>query len=64
MKWNIQSLLAVGATVFVFGILIMLLFIEIPEENKDLVNTTFATIVGGSIVLAFSYYFGDSDKRS
>jgi hypothetical protein len=42
--------------------LVALLFVEVPENNKEILTSVFSTLVGGSIVLAFSYYFGDSNK--
>jgi hypothetical protein len=61
-KNDIKKFLAIGSMVSVFGILFLLLFFEVPTNNREIFNTTFSMIIGGSIVLAFTYYFGDSDK--
>jgi hypothetical protein len=61
-KTTTKQLLAIGSMVLVFSILLLLIFIEVPENNREIFNTTFSMIIGGSIVLAFTYYFGDSDK--
>lgn len=61
-KITTKQLLAVGSMILVFSILLLLIFIEVPENNREIFNTTFSMIIGGSIVLAFTYYFGDSDK--
>jgi ABC-type Na+ efflux pump permease subunit len=61
-NWTTKKILAIGSMFFVFGILFLLMFIEIPVNNREIFNTTFSMIIGGSIVLAFSYYFGDSDR--
>lgn len=62
MNEKTKKYLALGCTLAVFTILLSLIFIEVPENNKDIVNTTFSTLIGGTIVIAFTYYFGDSDK--
>jgi len=62
MKWTIQAVLAAFATLMCFGFLGALIFVEVPENNKELLSSSFGTLIGGSIVLAFSYYFGDSNK--
>jgi uncharacterized membrane protein len=64
MTEKVKMYLAIGCTAAVFIIVMLLIFIEVPENNKELVNTTFSALIGGTIVLAFSYYFGDSDKVS
>lgn len=62
MTEKTKQYLAIGSAAAVFAILILLLFVEVPENNKDILNTTFSAIIGGTIVIAFTYYFGDSDK--
>ena len=62
MDDKVKKLLAVGSMVFVFTILSALIFVEIPVNNIDIFNTTFGMIIGGSITLSYTYYFGDSDK--
>jgi uncharacterized membrane-anchored protein len=64
MSERTKKWLAIICTVAVFGILAVLIFVEIPENNKDIVNTTFSAIIGGTIVIAFTYYFGDSDRNN
>jgi len=59
---KVKKFLAAGSMVAVFGILTTLIFVEVPVNNTDIFNTTFGMIIGGSITLAFTYYFGDSDK--
>lgn len=62
MKWTIQAVLAAFATIMCFLFLGAMIFVEVPANNKELLASSFGTLIGGSIVLAFSYYFGDSNK--
>lgn len=64
MSEKTKKILAITCTIAVFAILGVLIFIEIPENNKDIINTTFSALIGGTIVIAFTYYFGDSDKNN
>ena len=61
-KFTTKQFLSFGAMLGIFSILIMMMFIEIPANNKEIFNTTLSTLIGGTIVLAYTYYFGDSDK--
>lgn len=61
-KITTKQLLAFGSTLCIFALLFLMMFVELPENNKEIFNTTLSTLIGGTIVLAFTYYFGDSDK--
>lgn len=41
-----------------------LFLLRFQKNNTEIFNTAFGMVIGGSIVLAFSYYFGDSDKTT
>lgn len=64
MSERTKKWLALICTFAVFTLLGILIFVEIPENNKDIINTTFSALIGGTIVIAFTYYFGDSDRNN
>lgn len=63
-KQDIRNVLAVIATVFAFGYLVALTFLEIPERNKDVVNTLSGVLIGGTVVTVYNYFFGNSKKQT
>lgn len=42
--------------------LILLFFVDIPSQNKDMVNF-FLGAICGVITTVFGFYFGDSEQR-
>lgn len=63
-KQDIQNVLAVIATVFAFVYLICLTFIPIPKENKELVMTLSGVVIGGTVVVVYNFFFGNSKKQT
>lgn len=56
---QVKTLIALGVGVLS---IIGLFFIEIPKDNRDLVNIALGTVIGwgGSVI---SFYFGNIDKN-
>ena len=52
--------LSIGLFSFAAIIIILLLFIEIPESNKDVVNFILGIVVGTGLTGMFQYFFGSS----
>lgn len=62
LGFNIRSILAVIILVGSFTILGTMLFHEIPDRNKDVVNICIGIVLGASMGAVTGYYFGDSKK--
>jgi hypothetical protein len=66
---SIRGGLALVTVVFVFSWLTILIFHEIPDRNKDIVNTLGSLVIGACFGSIFGYYYGaskdktDSDKQ-
>lgn len=62
VKVNIKNTISFSVLAFALFLLVGLFFLDIPAENKDLVNILLGSVVGwvSSIV---SFYFGSIDKR-
>jgi drug/metabolite transporter (DMT)-like permease len=52
--------LATGIFIFSAVIVLLLFFVEIPEENKDVVNFILGVVVGTGLTGVFQYFFGSS----
>jgi len=50
-------------TLCAFTILMMLLFKTIPDSNRDVFNTIIGVVIGGGLMAAYQYFYGDSDKK-
>jgi len=50
-------------TLCAFIILMMLLFKTIPDSNRDVFNTIIGVVIGGGLMAAYQYFYGDSDKK-
>jgi len=57
-KW-----IAVLSVCFMFSILTLLCFNEIPEKNTQLVSNTLSLMIGASFATIYGYYFGDSEGK-
>jgi hypothetical protein len=60
---DIRNILAVMATIFAFSFLTVLVFVELPERNRDIINTLGGVVIGGTVVAAFAFYFGNSKNN-
>jgi len=52
--------LAIGVFVFSASVVILLFFVEIPKENRDVVNFILGVVVGTGLTGIFQYFFGSS----
>lgn len=60
-KNRIQSILAIGITVFVLTYMLFVTFMEVPKNNQSYVQFAIGWLSGvGTMV--FGYYFGNSKK--
>ena len=61
-KQKVQSLLALGVVAFVLTFMLLLMFHQVPDHNRDFVNLGLGWLMGaGTSVLG--YYFGNSKKE-
>ena len=54
-QYILGSLIVLGF----FGLLVLLVYIAIPEENKDMLNLVVGALIG-SFTSVVGYYFGSS----
>lgn len=59
----IRHFLTTSIVVFVLILLISLFYLNIPMENKDLVNILLGAVIGWASNIV-SFYFGSSDKSN
>ena len=52
--------LAIGVFLFSATIVMMLFFIEIPDENRDIVNFILGVVIGTGLTSIFNFFFGSS----
>jgi VIT1/CCC1 family predicted Fe2+/Mn2+ transporter len=52
--------LATGVFVFSAVMVILLFFVSIPEQNRDVINFIMGVIVGTGLTSIFNYFFGSS----
>ena len=59
---QVKTYLSFSVLLFALLLLLGLFFLNIPRENKDLVNILLGAVVGwsGSVI---SFYFGSSDRE-
>ena len=65
MAWSkIQIRLFLGMIVAIgfFGLIASLVFIEIPESNRDIFKVLVG-FVGGAFITMISFYFGSSEGQ-
>ena len=62
VKIKITDLLALLITVGSFGFLYALLFVKIPDSNKDITNITIGFVLGSFVAGVAGFYFGASKK--
>jgi len=58
-----KTVMALVALVITSMAIAALFVVRIPEANRDMVNIVLGAIIGWGTTV-FSYYFGDSAKRS
>ena len=61
-KRNVRLIVALVVGVIFAGLLLSLIFIEVPEGNQDILKVLVG-FVGGAFVTMVAYYFGDSDGK-
>jgi len=44
-------------------ILVALIFFKIPDTNRDILNISLGTLIGGGVVAVINFYFGSSYER-
>jgi VIT1/CCC1 family predicted Fe2+/Mn2+ transporter len=57
---NFIYYLTTGVFVFSVVVVLLLFFVSIPKENKDVVNFILGVIVGTGLTGVFNYFFGSS----
>lgn len=62
VKVNIKNTISFSVLAFALFLLVGLFFLDIPAENKDLVNILLGSVVGWTSSIV-SFYFGSIDKR-
>jgi hypothetical protein len=62
IKEYTTELLAFLAVFGSLAIIILMFFVPVPQENRDMVNVLSGTVLSGS-GMVLSYYFGQSKKR-
>lgn len=53
--------LSIGAMFGVFSILYLLMFIEVPEDNRTIFDTSYGMIIGGTVVSVYNYFFTNNE---
>lgn len=61
-KTKIRITLAILLLVGFFGLIGIMLFFEVPEENADIIKVLVG-FIGGAFVTMVSFYFGDSEGK-
>jgi len=61
---NFIYYLATGTFIFSSSMVVMLFFVDIPENNRDVINFILGIIVGTGLVGIFQYFFGSSKGSS
>ena len=59
-----QLILAIMGVVFCLAWFAALLFVSIPEANKDLVNIITGAMISVCLTQIYQYYFGSSKSSS
>jgi uncharacterized membrane protein YqjE len=59
-----SDLLALISLICVTGIVVMLFFVPIPKENKQLIDTVVPILVTAGAVGIWNFYFGSSKQSS
>jgi len=60
----IKLILAIVMVVFSFAWFTVLLFVEVPTPNKELVSAASGAWLSTGITLIYQYYFGSSQNSS
>ena len=60
-KQKVKGVLSAWAALSSFSVIFALFVIKIPDGQHDLVYTLATCYITGSVILVYSYYFGDSD---
>lgn len=60
-KEKLFVLALAGFTVLMtFVVIILLMFVEVPKENKSIVDMALGILIGTGVVTILTYYFGSS----
>ena len=59
---NTRAYLAYIIVMSAFLVLILLFFLHVPSENKDMLNFALGNMFGIAVTVA-GFYFGSSDKK-
>jgi hypothetical protein len=63
IKESVTELLAIIIALGSFAFLFLLLFKDIPTQNKDIVNITIGFVLGSFVAGVAGYYFGSSKPK-
>ena len=63
IRQKIMVWYAIGMSAMVFVLIILLYFVEIPEQNKSIIEISIGTIIGICLGTPVGYYYGNSDKH-
>ena len=61
-KRGVRLIVAIILALTFSGVLLALIFLQIPEANADIMKVLVG-FLGGAFVTMISFYFGDSDSR-
>jgi len=61
-KRNVRLTIGLFALTLFAGLLLSLIFVEVPEGNRDILKVL-TGFVGGAVVTIIAFYFGDSDGK-
>lgn len=62
-KADIRNIIAVLYVSMILAYIYVLVFVEVPEKNKDLVNVIGGNVIGG-LGIVLGYYFGASKQNA
>lgn len=54
---TVRDLIALVTVVCSFALLFVLMWVEIPDQNKDMYNFVSGTVLGATLVTVFRSYF-------
>ncbi len=61
---SFSNVVAIICIVLSFGIVIMLFFVAIPPENKQLLDTIIPLITGSGLIGIIQFFFGSSQTSA
>ena len=63
IKGEIINILAIVVVIGCFITLLIMMFKEVPQSNKDIVNNAISFMLGSAMTGVIGYYFGASKKE-